>query len=56
MRIHPLHDFFGHSIRAYCPLVMDVFMTNSRAEQGRFSSRKKLDMVLRVLWGDSLDD
>lgn len=30
-------------------------MTNSKAERGRFSSRKKMDVVLRVLRGDDLD-
>jgi len=30
-------------------------MAKSRAERGRFSSRKKMDVVLRVLRGDDLD-
>jgi transposase-like protein len=30
-------------------------MVKSKAERGRFSSRKKLDVVLRVLRGDDLD-
>lgn len=51
----PPHDFLGHSIGAYCPLVKEVFMVKSKAERGRFSSRKKMDVVLRVLRGDDLD-
>jgi hypothetical protein len=34
---------------------MEVFMAKSKAERGRFSSRKKMDVVLRVLRGDDLD-
>jgi transposase-like protein len=34
---------------------MEVFMAKSKAERGRFSSRKKRDVVLRVLRGDDLD-
>jgi hypothetical protein len=34
---------------------MEVVMANSKPERGRFSSRKKLDGVLRVLRGDDLD-
>ena len=30
-------------------------MANSKVERGRFSSRKKMDVVLRVLRGDDLD-
>jgi len=30
-------------------------MAKSKAERGRFSSRKKMDVVLRVLRGDDLD-
>ncbi len=30
-------------------------MAKSNAERGRFSSRKKMDVVLRVLRGDDLD-
>jgi transposase len=30
-------------------------MVQSKAERGRFSSRKKMDVVLRVLRGDDLD-
>lgn len=30
-------------------------MATSKAERGRFSSRKKMDVVLRVLRGDALD-
>lgn len=30
-------------------------MVKSKAERGRFSSRKKMDVVLRVLRGDDLD-
>lgn len=30
-------------------------MTKSNAERGRFSSRKKMDVVLRVLRGDDLN-
>lgn len=30
-------------------------MSKSKAERGRFSSRKKMDVVLRVLRGDDLD-
>ena len=37
------------------PLVMEVFMAKSNAERGRFSSRKKMEVVLRVLRGDDLD-
>lgn len=51
----PPHDFFGHTIGAYCPSVMEVFMAKSKAERGRFSSRKKMDVVVRVLRGDDLD-
>ena len=51
----PPHDFLGHSIGAYCPLVREVFMAKSKAERGRFSSRKKMDVVLRVLRGEDLD-
>jgi hypothetical protein len=35
--------------------MMEVFMAKSKAERGRFSSRKKMDVVLRVLRGDDLD-
>ena len=31
-------------------------MAKSKAERGRFSSRKKLDAVLRLLRGDNLDE
>jgi transposase-like protein len=34
---------------------MEVFMAKSKVERGRFSSRKKMDVVLRVLRGDDLD-
>jgi transposase len=34
---------------------MEVFMAKSKAERARFSSRKKMDVVLRVLRGDDLD-
>jgi hypothetical protein len=34
---------------------MEVSMVKSKAERGRFSSRKKMDVVLRVLRGDDLD-
>ena len=34
---------------------MEVFRAKSNAERGRFSSRKKMDVVLRVLRGDDLD-
>jgi transposase len=34
---------------------MEVSMTKSKTERGRFSSRKKMDAVLRVLRGDDLD-
>jgi transposase len=34
---------------------MEVSMANSKAERGRFSSRRKMDVVLRVLRGDDLD-
>jgi hypothetical protein len=34
---------------------MEVFMAKSNAERGRFSSRKKMAVVLRVLRGDDLD-
>jgi transposase len=34
---------------------MEVFMAKSTTERGRFSSRKKMDVVLRVLRGDDLD-
>jgi transposase len=34
---------------------MEVFMAKSNAERGRFSSRKKMEVVLRVLRGDDLD-
>jgi transposase-like protein len=34
---------------------MEVFMAKLKAERGRFSSRKKMDVVLRVLRGDDLD-
>jgi transposase len=34
---------------------MEVSMAQSKTERGRFSSRKKLDVVLRVLRGDDLD-
>ncbi len=30
-------------------------MAKSNAERGRFSSRKKMEVVLRVLRGDDLD-
>ena len=30
-------------------------MVKSKTERGRFSSRKKMDVVLRVLRGDDLD-
>ena len=30
-------------------------MAKSKSERGRFSSRKKMDVVLRVLRGDDLD-
>jgi hypothetical protein len=53
--VPPPHDFFGHTIGAYCPSMMEVFMAKSKAERGRFSSRKKMEVVLRVLRGDDLD-
>jgi hypothetical protein len=34
---------------------MEVFMAKSKTERGRFSSRKKMEVVLRVLRGDDLD-
>lgn len=34
---------------------MEVSMAKSKTERGRFSSRKKMDVVLRVLRGDDLD-
>ncbi|NGZ96715.1 MAG: hypothetical protein CV089_11435 [Nitrospira sp. WS110] len=34
---------------------MEVSMAKSKTERGRFSSRKKRDVVLRVLRGDDLD-
>jgi transposase-like protein len=34
---------------------MEVSMAKSKAERGRFSSRKKLEAVLRVLRGEDLD-
>jgi transposase-like protein len=34
---------------------MEVFMAKSNVERGRFSSRKKMAVVLRVLRGDDLD-
>jgi hypothetical protein len=34
---------------------MEVFMAKSKAERSRFSSRKEMDVVLRVLRGDDLD-
>jgi hypothetical protein len=34
---------------------MEVFMANSKTERGRFSSRKKMEVVLRVLRGEDLD-
>jgi len=34
---------------------MEVFMSKSKTERGRFSSRKKMEVVLRVLRGDDLD-
>jgi hypothetical protein len=34
---------------------MAMSMAKSKAERGGFSSRKKLDVVLRVLRGDDLD-
>jgi hypothetical protein len=34
---------------------MEVFMAKSKTERGRFSSRKKMEVVLRVLRGDNLD-
>jgi hypothetical protein len=34
---------------------MEVFMAKSNAERGRCSSRRKMDVVLRVLRGDDLD-
>lgn len=34
---------------------MEVFLAKLNAERGRFSSRKKMDVVLRVLRGDDLD-
>jgi hypothetical protein len=34
---------------------MEVFMAKSDAELGRFSSRKKMDVGLRVVRGDDLD-
>ena len=37
------------------PALREVFMAKSKAERGRFSSRKKMDVVLRVLRGDDLD-
>lgn len=37
------------------PALMEVFMAKSKTERGRFSSRKKMDVVLRVLRGDDLD-
>jgi transposase-like protein len=33
----------------------EVSMAKSKAERGRFSSRKKVDAVLRVLRGEELD-
>ncbi|QPD04977.1 MAG: hypothetical protein Nkreftii_002751 [Candidatus Nitrospira kreftii] len=37
------------------PSLMEVFMAKSKTERGRFSSRKKMEVVLRVLRGDDLD-
>jgi transposase len=34
---------------------MEVFMAQSKTERGRFSSRKKMEVVLRVLRGEDLD-
>jgi hypothetical protein len=34
---------------------MEMFIAKSKAERGRFSSRKKIDVVLRVLRGEDLD-
>jgi hypothetical protein len=34
---------------------MEVSMVKSKTERGRFSSRKKMDVVLCVLRGDDLD-
>jgi transposase len=34
---------------------MEVFMAKANAARGRFSSRKTMDVVLRVLRGDKLD-
>jgi hypothetical protein len=34
---------------------MEVSMAKSKAERGRFSSRKKVEAVLRVLRGEDLD-
>lgn len=37
------------------PHEMEVSMAKSKPERGRFSSHKKMDVVLRVLRGDDLD-
>jgi transposase len=37
------------------PSLKEVSMAKSKAERGRFSSRKKMEVVLRVLRGDDLD-
>jgi transposase len=51
----PPHDFLGHACGAYCPSVKEVSVATSKTERGRFSSRKKMEAVLRVLRGEDLD-
>jgi hypothetical protein len=51
----PPHDFPGHIWGILPPALREVFMAKSKTERGRFSSRKKMDVVLRVLRGDDLD-
>src|SRR5687768_10525373 len=53
----PLRDFLGHLIGARCP-EEGVSMSEERApsgERGRWSSRRKTEVVLRALRGEDLD-